>query len=160
MDGVSAGFRALPAEAPLAMPVQVLGHASGRGSRRAPSPPSSPRGMWWRRLLVIGGAVVLTAGGAEEMHQVLDVSGLTPLEGAILGLFVVLFAWIALSLLSSVCGFVSLIAGGGRRLDGVLEEGTGPRVALLMPAYNEQPSRIMAALAVIHACPAPGPGCG
>ena len=134
------------------MPVQAL----GRAPPRAPRPASSPPRMGLRRLLVLGGAVLLTAAAAREMHLVLGVSGLTLLESLILVVFVALFAWIALSLISSVCGFVSLLAGGGR-----LPEASGPvpdlprtdlpRTALLMPAYNEAPGRIMAALAVMHA---------
>jgi hypothetical protein len=53
LDGLTTARRALPPEAPLAMPAQDL--------RRAPSPgappASSPRGMAWRRALVLGGGV-------------------------------------------------------------------------------------------------------
>ena len=149
MDGLTPRFQALPPEAPLAMPVQALDHAPPR----PPRPASSPRLMPLRRLLVIGSAVVLTGFAAREMDKVLGVNGLTPLEIAILIVFVSLFAWIALSLASSLAGFVSLLRHGGQRLDAPLDpdQSAGPRVALLMPAYNEQPARIMAALSVIHA---------
>jgi membrane glycosyltransferase len=85
------------------------------------------------------------------MHKVLGVNGLTPLAVAILVVFVTLFAWIALALVSSLCGFVSLVAGGGRRLEVAAGHAAAiPRTALLMPAYNEQPARIMAGLRAIH----------
>ncbi len=80
------------------------------------------------------------------------VNGLTALAVFMLALFLALFAWIALSFTSALAGFFSLLAGGGRAL------GTGPdtplphlatRTALLMPTYNEQPSRIMAELQAI-----------
>lgn len=129
------------------MPVQALGVRPPR----SPRPASSPRGMGWRRLLVFGASLGLTAAGAWQMSQVLGVNGLTPLEIGILVVFTVLFAWIGLSLVSSVCGFVSVLRGGGRGLDGPVDPPALPRVALLMPAYNEAPGRIMAALAVIHA---------
>jgi membrane glycosyltransferase len=63
-------------------------------------------------------------------------------------LFVALFAWIALSFTSAIAGFFSMIAGGGRRL---FVPGTLPatRTALLMPTYNESPTRVMAGLEAI-----------
>ena len=140
-------FRALPEEAPLEMAAQSLQGKVARTSR----PLSSPRGMWLRRLLVVGGAVGLTAAATREMVLVLSVNGLNPLGYLILVLFVSLFAWIALALTSGICGFVSVLAQGGRRL---LAEGPLPalssRTALLMPAYNEAPARLMAALEAIH----------
>ena len=104
------GFRALPPEVPLAMPVQALGV---RPERRG-QPASSPAGMGWRRLGVFGPAVALTGLGAWQMSRVLGVNGLTPLEIGILVVFTVLFAWIGLSLVSSVFGFVSVLRHGGR----------------------------------------------
>ena len=104
--------------------------------------------MLLRRFLVIGGAVV-SGAGAVEFYQVFAVNGLTALGVVMMLLFVALFAWIALSFTSALAGFVSLLGGGGRRL------GTGPdtplpqlqtRTALLMPSYNEQPTRTMAEL--------------
>jgi len=143
----SDAFRALPDEAPLAMSAQPL-HAHGAHVR----PASSPGHMAARRALVLGGAVAVTAVAADQMYLVLGVGGLTLLESVILALFVVLFAWIALALVSSLCGFISLVAGGGRQLDpegSPLPTLTG-RTALLMPCYNEQPARVAAALQVIH----------
>ncbi len=140
-----AAFHPLPPEAPLDMPVQQL----GRKPAPAPRPPSSPPRMGLRRFLVIGSAILLTAAAAREMHLVLGVNGVTPLEVAILLVFVTLFAWIALALVSSIAGFVVLV--GHRPTPEPLPATALPRTALLMPAYNEQPARIMATLAVIHA---------
>ncbi len=148
MDSLTQGaFRALPEETPLAMPAQAL---HGRGARVRP--PSSPGRMAGRRALVLGGAVAVTVVAAYQMYLVLGVGGLTLLEGVILALFVALFAWIALALVSALCGFVSLVAGGGRRLDppGTPLPALAARTALLMPCYNEQPARVAAALQVIH----------
>jgi membrane glycosyltransferase len=150
MDSLTAenAFRALPEETPLEMPVQSL-RARPAGPGR---PASSPPWMWARRLLVLGGAVALTAAATREMVLVLSVNGLNALGWFILALFVSLFAWIALALTSGVCGCISVLAGAGRRLDPpgspipLLET----RTALLMPAYNESPARIMAALEAIH----------
>ena len=129
------------------MPVQALGHRPPR----APRPASSPPRMALRRLAVFGPALALTVIATWQMSEVLGVNGLTPLELGILAVFAVLFAWIGLSLVSSLCGFASVLARGGRDLDGPVDVDALPRTALLMPAYNEAPGRIMAALAVIHA---------
>jgi membrane glycosyltransferase len=154
MDRVSTGsaaaWRALPEPAPLDMPVQSL--------REMPPPgpsarPSAPRGMAWRRVLVLGGAVALTAFATREMGLVLDIARPTALQVVLLLLFVVLFAWIALSFVSALCGFVSLLGGGGRRL-GIDPDAPLPalstRTALLMPVYNEPPERVMAGLQAVH----------
>src|SRR5271157_4673521 len=55
-------FRALPDEAPLAMPTQSLRIAPARSAR----PASSPRGIGTRRLLVIGGAAALSVAGTYQ----------------------------------------------------------------------------------------------
>ena len=151
MDDVTTapvGFRALPPEAPLDMPVQSLRVAS----MRPPRPASSPRAMLLRRVLVIGGAAVLTLVAAYEMYRVFAVNGATTLAIVMLALFLTLFGWIALSFTSALAGFCSLLAGGGRGL-GTASDAPRPRpatrTALLMPTYNEQPARILAGLEAI-----------
>ncbi|SUE44998.1 glucans biosynthesis glucosyltransferase MdoH [Roseomonas gilardii] len=145
------GWHALPPEAPLAMPVQDL---------RGPAPPggpatrpSAPRLMALRRLLVIGGAVALTALGGREMYLVLDLSRPTTLQIVLFLLFLVLFAWVALSFTSALAGFFRMLAGPDRRL-GISARDPLPelrgRTALLMPVYNEAPERVMAALQAMH----------
>ena len=108
--------------------------------------------MGVRRVAVIGGAMVLTMAAAHEMYQVFAVNGLTALAVFMMLLFLALFAWIALSFTSALAGFVSLVAGGGRRLgtggDGPLPR-PATRTALLMPTYNESPARILAGLQAI-----------
>lgn len=159
MDGVTRpaapapggeGWRALPPEAPLAMPVQSL---RARPTVRPGGRPSQLALVWLRRLLVIGAAIALTAFAAREMWLVLGSGKPTALQGIVLVLFVVLFAWIALSFSSAVCGFLRLLAGPDRRL-GIAPDGPPPmpgvKTALLMPTYNEDPSRVMAGLQAIH----------
>ncbi len=147
MDGLTAAFRGMPPEAPLAMAAQSLRERPTRTGR----PVSSPRLIWFRRLLVVGGAVLLTAAATREMALVLGVNGLNTLAYAILALFVSLFAWIALALTSAIAGFVSVLSGGGASLDTPVPAPLQGRTALLMPAYNEAPARIMAALEALHA---------
>jgi membrane glycosyltransferase len=140
----AAGVRAVPPDAPIAMPTQSLRVAPPR----LPYPASSPRGIGLRRLVVIGSAVVLTGLAVWQMKLVLAANALTPLAVIMLVLFAVLFAWIALSVVSAIAGFFALISGGGLRL-GV---GSGPLpapatvTALLMPCYNESPVRVMSGL--------------
>nr|WP_159997906.1 glucans biosynthesis glucosyltransferase MdoH [Roseomonas sp. 18066] len=144
------GWHALPPEAPLAMPVQSL---QARPVKRLGEMPSRPMASGLRRLLVIGGAILLTAFATREMWLVLNSGRPTPLQAFVLLLFVVLFAWIALSFTSATAGFLRLIAGPDRRL-GIAPDGPPPmpgvKTALLMPTYNEDPARIMAGLQAIH----------
>ncbi|HEY8287835.1 MAG TPA: glycosyltransferase, partial [Acetobacteraceae bacterium] len=137
-------FRALPDEAPLAMPTRSLWSYTAATGKR----PSAPRGMWLRRLLVIGGAIVLSVFAAHEMYLVLAVNGLTPLAVFMLALFLALFAWIALSFTSALAGFISLLGDGGRRLV-CADSRPQSRTALLMPTYNESPARVVAGLQAI-----------
>jgi membrane glycosyltransferase len=138
------GWRALPDEAPLAMEVQSL--ASRPAIRHELT---SGRTLALRRLFVVGGAVLLAAFATYEMNKVLNGNGVTALGIIVVVLFVSLFAWIALAFTSAVGGFLSILTGGGRGL-GIDPDGPLPtlhaRTALLMPTYNEDPSRVTAAL--------------
>ena len=134
----------------MAMPVQQL---HGPDTPRAGRLPGGPRLVALRRLVVIVPAVAMTVQAAREMLRVLDPGGVTTLIIVLLALFVALFAWIALSFTSSVAGTVSCLLRGGRRL-GIAAGGPLPplhqRTALLMPTYNEQPSRVIAGLEAIQ----------
>ncbi|MBP0445190.1 glucans biosynthesis glucosyltransferase MdoH [Roseomonas sp. SSH11] len=140
---------AMPEEAPLAMPVQDFREKPGR----APRPGTSPRLIWLRRALVFGAALLLTIIGAREMALVLDVDSVLQPGMVVLVLFVPLFAWIALSFVSSLCGVASVVARGGRGL-GIDPAAPLPRLAtrsaLLMPVYNEDPRRVLAGLEAMH----------
>jgi membrane glycosyltransferase len=136
---------ALPPEAPLAMPTQSLRQVPGQHAR----PSSSPRGIFFRRLLVIGSATLLSVVATYEMYLVLGGSVFTPLTAFMLALFLALFGWIALSFTSALAGFVSLLCGGGRRLISGEPTRLSTRTALLMPTYNESPSRVTAGLQAI-----------
>ena len=98
MDAVTArpqtnGF--LPPEAPLAMPVQSLDDTGPHPQRTGTAP-----SVAGRRAFVFGVALIMSAIAAYEMYLVLAVGGLTTLEAVILVLFVILFAWVALSFAS------------------------------------------------------------
>jgi membrane glycosyltransferase len=149
VNAAAAGFRALPDDAPLDMPVQSLW--------RAPPVPRRPASLSkfniLRRAVVLVPTAIITALGGSEMYRVLNIAGLTILESIVLVFFVLLFAWIAFSLSSALPGFVSLLARDGWKLGidpsqplPVLEK----RTALLMPIYNEEPARILAGLQAIY----------
>jgi membrane glycosyltransferase len=106
-----------------------------------------------RRAFIFVGTAVLTGAGCYEMYKVVEVGGVTVLEWMILGLFVVLFAWIAFSFMSNLAGFVVLLFGASDTL-GIDSAATlpsiGSRNAMLLPTYNEDPDRIMARLRAMY----------
>ena len=136
----------LPPEAPLAMPVQSL-----RQGARAVRLSIAPGAIAARRAFVFGVALALSVIAAYEMYLVLAVGGLTALEAVILGLFVILFAWIALSFASMLGGIIALATGRITPLD--IGAGALPavetRTALLFPTYNEEPHRVLARVQAI-----------
>jgi membrane glycosyltransferase len=149
--------RFLPPEAPLAMPPQRLrreGAAQPDGDHPLRPAPARPRGLGLRRAIVFGATLAATAAAGFEMYKVFEVGGLTVLEGIVLALFVVLFAWIALSCVSACAGFVLELLGPARTL-GIDPSAPLPAIesanALLLPTYNEDPRRLMARLQAIHA---------
>ena len=139
----------LPAEHPLAMPSQSLWER--RGPRPA-SPGTASRNVPLRRALVFGGAVGMTGIAAYQMYEVLKVGGLTVPEAVIMLLFVLLFAWVALSFVSMLIGFFASFFGPNHALDidaaQPLPE-LSTRTALLLPTYNEEPGQVMARLQAI-----------
>jgi membrane glycosyltransferase len=143
------GFAALPPERPLAMPEQSL----WQRCRRAGSPGTAGRTVPLRRLLVLAAAIGATLAAAYQMYEVLQIGGLTLPEMAVLGLFVVLFAWIALSCVSTIIGLLAVLAGPVRTL-GIDPAEPLPelvsRTALLLPTYNEEPNRVCARLQAIY----------
>ena len=136
----------LPAKSPMDMAVQPL---------RRFAPPPAPRfaPMWARRAFILAGTAILTAAGCYEMYSVLKVGGITILESIILGLFVLLFAWIAFSFMSALAGFAVLLFRKKDEL-GIDSAATLPairsRTAMLLPTYNEDPYRVLARLRAIY----------
>jgi len=135
----------LPPESPLPMPEQQL-RAVHRGSieTNAANMPVA-----FRRAFIFAGTAAMTVAGCYEMYEVLSVGGVTALEWMVLVLFVLLFAWIAFSFMSSLAGFFILLF---RRKDplGIDPEAPLPSLssknAMLLPTYNEDPNRITARL--------------
>ena len=138
---------ATPREAPLAMPVQSL-RRFGRDERRAWAAAQLARTPWPARLFIFGGAFALTFYGAREMYGVVEVGVVTPLEWALVVLFVLTFSWIALAFTSSLVGFAWLVAWAPRA--GPLPQRLEAKTAVVMPIYNEAPSRVFSAMQAIY----------
>jgi membrane glycosyltransferase len=134
---------AMPPEAPLAMPTQSFErwNKKNRYIWQAPDKAYTP---WLARFFIFGGAFLVTAYGAWEIYQVVQVGGVTILEWALLLLFLANFSWIALAFSSGIAGFASLM----RRLPPRMEapKSLATRTAVVMPIYNEAPSRVFGAM--------------
>ena len=137
----------LPREAPMEMAVQPL------PLFRPQAQASEFTRAWPRRAYLLAGTVFLTLAGCYEMYEVLQVGGVTILEAIILALFVLLFAWIALSFMSAIAGFFVLLL---RRKDELGIDPSAPltaiesRTAMLLPTYNEDPYTVLARLRAVY----------
>ena len=136
----------MPGYAPLAMPAQSFRKFT-RNERRPWINPRLARSPILARLATFGGALALTAYGAFQMYKVVGVGTPTALEWVMVVLFVVTFSWIALSFTASVIGFLWLAVRGGKR--DPLPHSLAERTAIVMPIYNEAPSRVFAAMQAI-----------
>jgi membrane glycosyltransferase len=111
----------LPRESPMEMSIQPLRQfrkddiaLRSRGLASADARVSSSIGL--RRACIFAGTAVMTFAGCYEMYEVLQVGGITVLESIVLGLFILLVAWVAFSFMSSLAGFCLLLF---RRPDGL-----------------------------------------
>ena len=116
------------------------------GKIRSPAAPWLWRTPWLARLATYGGGLALTVYGGWQMYRVIDVGGVTTLKWALLALFLLNFSWIALSFCSAVVGFVLLL---NKPPTPALPTTLGQKTAVVMPIYNEAPSRVFAALQTI-----------
>jgi membrane glycosyltransferase len=131
------------------MPKQSLRHATAK----RPEVPQRSRALLLRRAFILLVTIAMTAFAADQMYQVLAVTTLTILEGCVLVLFTVLFAWIAFSFASALVGF-ALSLGAPDKILGLDPHSALPvltaRHALLVPTYNESPGRVIARLQAIY----------
>ena len=134
----------MPARDPLEMPAQSFSRYDRSRRHKARPRPANLR-VWLARLVVFGGALGLTVYGAMEMHSVLAVGGVTALEWVLLVLFVINFSWISLALTNAIVGLVAMTLHRSRPKIVELTK----RTAVVMPTYNEDPTRVFAALAAI-----------
>lgn len=137
----------MPPEKHLEMPTQHLRRWSASQERRpVRRHPRLTTGL--ARLFVFGGGLLLTAYGTYEMYQVVSVSRTTILQWALVALFTVNFSWIAIAFTSALLGFFALLRKPGYA--GGLPTSLSQRTAIVMPVYNEQTSRTIAALEAIY----------
>ena len=103
--------------------------------KRRPPGPSSPAPI------AILGALALTGYGVYEMLGIVGFSNMTVLQGVMILFFAVTLGWIAFAAASRVAGFLVPAPRGAP--DTPIADS---RTALLMPIYNEDPTRTTAAL--------------
>jgi membrane glycosyltransferase len=134
---------ALPPEQRIPMPEQSFERWSNK-DRYKWQDPDQHYTPWLARFFVFGGGFLVTSFGAYEIYGVVSVGGVTLLEWVLLILFLLNFSWIALAFSSSIVGFVSLLMNdfGAMKLPKSLRE----RTAIIMPIYNEAPSRVFGAM--------------
>jgi membrane glycosyltransferase len=140
-------YASMPDVALLEMPTQSLARFDKKRLRQrlAPQLWTTP---WLARLITFGGGLALTAYGAYEMYRVVEVGGVTPLEWALLILFVANFSWIALAFTSGLVGFFWLLFLAPKAPQ--LPQSLRARTAVVMPIYNEAPSRVFGAVQAIY----------
>ncbi len=107
-----------------------------------------------RRLIFFACVLLTIAWGIGTMFTILSANGTTVMEGLILVLFSLTFAWIAVSFWTGVAGFIVKLFRrdpttlrpreeiNAEELDTELVT----RTAVVMPIYNEDPDRVFAGL--------------
>ncbi|HSF29066.1 MAG TPA: glucans biosynthesis glucosyltransferase MdoH [Candidatus Tectomicrobia bacterium] len=144
-------LRPVPDETATPMPEQDLWRW------RAADQVRQAKGHWTtraRRTVIFTATLALTAAASYEMYQVLNVSAMTTLQVALLIVFIITFAWIALPFVSGLAGLVALWRGRSASvvatpsLDATSRLTT--RTALVMPIYNEATPRVFAGIQAIY----------
>src|SRR5580698_3816185 len=125
----------MPPEAPMSMPPQDLRYKSWRTERHLISPE-----VLYARFILIVVTLGVTTYGVYQMLQVVRFASMTLLQGTMIFFFAVSLGWIAFA-----AG--SVLAGASKRRDPAPEPAAaGTLTALVMPTYNEDPTRTAAAL--------------
>src|SRR5215475_9164166 len=112
--------------------------------RRSPAPTAI------RLTLLVLTLATTFAAGLRFLHIFEDLRA-EPLEIALLMLFVISFSWLALSFWSAIGGYLSLLSRW--RAPGLTipsAPALNGRTAILMPIYNEDPTRVFAALQAMY----------
>ncbi len=132
-------------------PVQDLWRFDEAARRTRKRDPSAP----WRRLFIFGGTILITAYLTNELYHILSVGGLAQLEIVLIAFFVANIAWLSLSFMTALAGFLMIALRQPRSmLDLDTLDAAKPiagRTAVLLCTYNEPPERIFGtALAAIE----------
>ncbi|MDB5454997.1 MAG: glucosyl transferase family 2 [Caulobacter sp.] len=140
----------IPAEAPLAMPVQPLGFWQG-GARRVVA---STVDVSTRRGIMIAATVVMALAGWIATYNTIALGGVTRLEAICLVLLAPLFLALSLWFCTAVAGFFILL---GKPKDPLGIDASQPmprpkaRTAILMPVHNEDATAVFARLRAMDA---------
>lgn len=114
----------------------------------------TPRRLNRRRFLFFSTAFILTSLALWVMADLLWIDGLTGLEIALLTLFTILFAHIAIGFCTALVGFYVINRGGdGCQIIRTVDwnkDAPLASTAVVMPVFNEDVSRIFEALRVIY----------
>ncbi len=106
-----------------------------------------------RRFLFFSSIFGLTSLATWFMADLIWRNGITALEAALLVLFVILFAHIATGFCTALVGFYVINRGGdSSRISATLAPGEEPTLAstaIVMPAFNEDVSRVFEGLRVV-----------
>ena len=107
-----------------------------------------------RRWLFLGFVAGATLVGISMMLDIVRDKGITALEIVILTLFAATFCWISIPFWNAVIGFALTVFGRDplslRRVQtGSDAEPIAGRTAVVMPAHNEDPARVMSGLAAM-----------
>jgi membrane glycosyltransferase len=127
----------MPPEAPLGMPAQDLKY---KPERLAGS--GIPVAVLYARFILIAVTIGVTTYGVYQMLQVVRFASMTLLQGTMIFFFAVSLGWIAFA-----AG--SVLAGASKRRDPNPSDPAASALALtalVMPIYNEDPTRTAAAL--------------
>src|SRR6201996_844397 len=126
----------MPPEAPLAMPALDLRYKPSHRERYR-----IPGAVLYARFILIAVFLGVTTYGVYQMLQAVRFFSMTILQGMIIFFFAVSLGWIAFA-----AG--SVLAGASKRRDKVPPRGAAalPLTALVMPIYNEDPTRTTAGL--------------
>ena len=128
---------AMPPEAPLSMPAQDLRFKPWRTERQLIS-----AAVLYARFILIVVTIGVTTYGVYQMLQVVRFASMTLLQGTMIFFFAVSLGWIAFA-----AG--SVLAGASKRRDPApaqLAPAAASMTALVMPIYNEDPTRTAAGL--------------
>jgi membrane glycosyltransferase len=133
IEGATGG---MPAEAPLGMPPQDLRYKPEGRERARPT-----AAVLYARFILITTTVGVSTYGIYQMLQVVRFASMTVLQGLMIFFFAVSLAWIAFA-----AG--SVLGGASKRREPKTTNliGSDTLTALVMPIYNEDPTRTTTAL--------------
>jgi len=137
-------FRALPPERPLASPRQPVNAQASR-LRTGASGWRESIELAFSRIAVVATTAALSAYGIREVRLVMLDDTLSWLQWTFLVLFAASFMWVAFAASQALLGFPrAVFPSNAQRRDA--RDAAPSRTAVLVPVYNEEPTRVAGAL--------------